>query len=150
MRITSTHPPTRRTDFLLQLPPSRGQGQFSTIPLKPLASLPILKLQPLRMSRLNMDFTGFTMLNLVYFIVPYLKKYFLLYLSFLCPQIYHLMNNNSSTEAAKFACDFVVLLRGESVCENSIRPKTTEILRSNLVVSQNVYLELANNIWTTK
>ena len=35
---------------------------------------------------------------------------------------------------------------GESVCEKPIRPKTIEVLRSNLVVSQNVYLELANNI----
>ena len=55
-------------------------------------------------------FTDFTVLNIVYFIVFFFKKYFLLYLSFLYPQIYHLMNNNSSTEAAKFACDFVVLL----------------------------------------
>ena len=48
------------------------------------------------------------MLNLVYFLVFFFKKYFLLYLWFLCPQIYHLMKNNSSSEAANIACDFVV------------------------------------------
>ena len=56
------------------------------------------------------------------------------------------MNNNSSTEAAKFAYDLLFCYGGESACENPIRPKTTEILRSNLVVSQNVYQKLANNI----
>ena len=58
------------------------------------------------------------------------------------------MKSNSSTEAASIACDFVVLIcyGGESVCENPIRPKTTEILRNSLGVSQKVYLELATNI----
>ena len=101
-------------------------------------------------ARIARVFTNLTMLNLVHFPVFFFEKYFLLCLSFLRPQIYYLMKSNSSTETTKIACDFVVCYGGESVCENPIRLKTTEILRSNLVVSQNVYLGLANNTWRTK
>ena len=59
-------------------------------------------------ARIARVFTNLTMLNLVYFLVFFFEKYFLLYLSFLCPQIYHLMKSNSSTEVANIACDFVV------------------------------------------
>ena len=62
------------------------------------------------------------------------------------------MKSNSSTEVANIACDVVVFATAAKVviCYGGepIRPKTAKILRSNLVVSQNVYLELANNIWT--
>ena len=55
-------------------------------------------------------FPDLTMLNLVYFLASFLKKYFLLYLSFLCPRIHHMLKDDSSTEAVNIASDFVVLL----------------------------------------
>ena len=52
------------------------------------------------------------------------------------------MKNISSTEVLTLLAILLFCYGGESVCENPIDPKITKILRNNLVVSQNVYLEL--------
>ena len=88
-------------------------------------------------TRIDRIFTDFNVLIPVYFPVSLFKNTFLLYFSFPCPQIYHLINNSSSTEVVNIACDFVYY-GGENVCRKPICLKTTEILRSNAVVAKEI------------
>ena len=55
----------------------------------------------------------------------------------------------TGTEVVNIACDFVVLLWRRK-CQKLVRLKTTDILRSNLLITKKIYLGSVNIIWTTK
>ena len=76
-------------------------------------------------------------------------EHFLLYFLFLCPEVYNLIKNSSSTEVVNIACNFVVLLWRRK-CQKLVRLKTTEILRSNLLITKNIYLGSVNIIVDNK
>ena len=63
---------------------------------------------------------------------------------------YRLVKNASSIGWLKLLAILLFCYGGERVCQKPIRPKTTEILRSNLVITKNIYLGLINIIRKTE
>ena len=65
-------------------------------------------------------------------------------------QTYHLIKNNTKTEAVNIASDSVVLLWQRKRLWKPDTSKNYRNTKKQPSVPQKIYVEIANNVWTTK